>query len=49
MRERGVITRVKGECIFFAPPLVTTEEQIDKIIDATGDAIDAVVAEAGGA
>ncbi|HEY7801506.1 MAG TPA: aspartate aminotransferase family protein, partial [Dehalococcoidia bacterium] len=49
LRERGVITRVKGESILFAPPLVTTEEQIDKIIDATGDAIDSVVAEAGSA
>lgn len=47
LRERGVITRVKGDSILFAPPLVTSEEQIDRIIDATGDAIDAVVAAVG--
>jgi adenosylmethionine-8-amino-7-oxononanoate aminotransferase len=42
MRDRGVVTRVKGESILFAPPLVVTEEQIDRIVDVTGDAIDAV-------
>lgn len=42
MRDRGVITRVKGESILFAPPLVTTEEQIDRMINVTGDAIEAV-------
>jgi adenosylmethionine-8-amino-7-oxononanoate aminotransferase len=47
LRDRGIITRVKGDSILFAPPLVTTEEQIDRIVDATGDAIDAVAAEAG--
>ncbi|MBF6599562.1 MAG: aspartate aminotransferase family protein [Dehalococcoidia bacterium] len=44
LRERGVITRVKGDSILFAPPLVTSEEQIDHIVNATGDAIDEVVA-----
>jgi adenosylmethionine-8-amino-7-oxononanoate aminotransferase len=43
LRDRGVVTRVKGESILFAPPLVVTEEQVDRIVDATGDAIDAVV------
>jgi adenosylmethionine-8-amino-7-oxononanoate aminotransferase len=42
MRDRGVVTRVKGESILFAPPLVITEEQVDRIVDVTGDAIDAV-------
>jgi adenosylmethionine-8-amino-7-oxononanoate aminotransferase len=37
------VTRVKGESILFAPPLVVTEEQIDRMVDVTGDAIDAVV------
>jgi adenosylmethionine-8-amino-7-oxononanoate aminotransferase len=46
LRERGVITRVKGESVLFAPPLVITEEQIDRIVDATGDAIEAVSREA---
>jgi adenosylmethionine-8-amino-7-oxononanoate aminotransferase len=42
MRDRGVVTRVKGESILFAPPLVVTEEQIDRVVDVTGDAVDVV-------
>jgi adenosylmethionine-8-amino-7-oxononanoate aminotransferase len=42
MRDRGVVTRVKGESILLAPPLVITEAQIDRLVDVTGDAIDAV-------
>jgi putrescine---pyruvate transaminase len=49
LRERGIITRVKGDSVLFAPPLVTTEAQIDRIVDAAGDAIDAVSKEAVGA
>ena len=45
MRDRGVVTRVKGESILLAPPLVVTEAQIDTIIDVTGAAIDAVMGE----
>lgn len=44
MRDRGVVTRVKGDTILFAPPLVITEGQVDRIVDVTGDAIDAVIA-----
>jgi len=43
MRDRGVVTRVKGESILFAPPLVVTEEQIDTIVNVTADAIDSVL------
>ncbi len=43
MRERGVIARAKGDNILFAPPLVTTEEQIDRIIDVVGGSIQAVI------
>jgi adenosylmethionine-8-amino-7-oxononanoate aminotransferase len=43
LRDRGVVTRVKGESMLFAPPLVVSEEQVDRIVDATGDAVDAVV------
>ncbi len=42
MRDLGVVTRAKGDSILFAPPLVVTEEQIDRIVNVTGDAIDAV-------
>jgi adenosylmethionine-8-amino-7-oxononanoate aminotransferase len=43
LRERGVVTRVKGDSVLFAPPLVITEAQIDRIVNATGDAIEEVV------
>ena len=43
MRERGVITRVKGDSILLAPPFVTEPEQIDRIVQVVGDAISAVV------
>ncbi len=42
MRDHGVVTRAKGDSVLFAPPLVTTEEQIDIIINVTGDAIDMI-------
>jgi putrescine aminotransferase len=47
LRERGVITRVKGDSILFAPPLIITEQQVDTIVSATAEAIDEVVANAG--
>jgi adenosylmethionine-8-amino-7-oxononanoate aminotransferase len=43
MRERGVVTRAKGESLLFAPPLIITETQIDTIVDAAGDAIEMVM------
>ena len=43
MRERGVVTRVKGESILFAPPLVITDEQVDRMVNVTGQAIEAVM------
>jgi adenosylmethionine-8-amino-7-oxononanoate aminotransferase len=43
LRERGVITRVKGDTILFAPPLVVAEEQVDTIVNATAQAIEAVM------
>ncbi|MEX0749922.1 MAG: aspartate aminotransferase family protein [Dehalococcoidia bacterium] len=42
MRDRGVVTRVKGESILLAPPLIVTEDQIDTIVNVTAEAIDAV-------
>jgi adenosylmethionine-8-amino-7-oxononanoate aminotransferase len=44
IRDRGVVTRVKGESILFAPPLVITEDQVDRIVKVTGDAIETVIA-----
>ena len=47
LRERGVITRAKGDSILFAPPLVTSEAQIDVIVNATAESIDEVALTAG--
>ncbi len=41
--QRGLYTRMRGETICLAPPLVTTPEQIDRIVDIVRDAIHAVV------
>ena len=43
MRNRGVITRVKGESILLAPPFITKPEQIDRIVEVVGESIQAVV------
>jgi adenosylmethionine-8-amino-7-oxononanoate aminotransferase len=44
MVKRGVVTRVKGnEMVFFAPPLVVTAEEIDRLVAVTRDAIKAVL------
>ena len=44
--ERGLYTRVAMDCICIAPPLVTTDAELDRLVDIVGDAIGAVVAEA---
>ena len=56
MIRRGVITRTRaaagpdpapGDILFFAPPLVTTEEEIDRLVRVARDAVDAVDAVVG--
>lgn len=47
MRARGVVTRAKGDSILFAPPLVITEAEIDRMIDVTAAAIDTVMKDRG--
>jgi adenosylmethionine-8-amino-7-oxononanoate aminotransferase len=37
-----VITRARVEHIFFSPPLVVSEEQVDRLVSVTRDAIKAV-------
>jgi adenosylmethionine-8-amino-7-oxononanoate aminotransferase len=39
MTKRGVITRARLEHIFFAPPLVVSEEQVDRLVSVAHDAI----------
>ncbi len=41
--QRGLYTRMRGETICLAPPLMTTAEQIDQIVEIVRDAIQAVV------
>jgi len=43
MRRRGVFTRNRAEVIMFAPPLVITEAQVDRIVSVLREAIQEVV------
>jgi putrescine---pyruvate transaminase len=52
MMQRGVITRTRpaagadpapGDILFFAPPLVVAEAEIDRLVRVARDAVDAVV------
>jgi adenosylmethionine-8-amino-7-oxononanoate aminotransferase len=42
MTKRGVVTRGRLEHIFFSPPLVVSESQVDRLVSVTRDAIKAV-------
>jgi adenosylmethionine-8-amino-7-oxononanoate aminotransferase len=42
--ERGVLIRPLGDVVVLMPPLTTTAGEIEQIVDALADAIDAVVA-----
>jgi len=44
--DRGLYTRVAMDCICIAPPLVTTDAQIDRIVGIIGETVSAVVSEA---
>jgi putrescine---pyruvate transaminase len=44
MVTRGLVTRVKGnEMVFFAPPLVVTAAEVERIVSITRDAMKAVL------
>jgi putrescine---pyruvate transaminase len=43
MLARGLYTRVRGDIICLAPPLVTTAEQVDRIVEVLRDAIPAAL------
>jgi adenosylmethionine-8-amino-7-oxononanoate aminotransferase len=43
MNQRGLYTRVRGDVICLAPPLVTTAAQIDRIVEIVREVIPAVV------
>ena len=36
--DEGVIVRPMADCIGFCPPLVCTEEQVDRLVDAAAAA-----------
>ena len=42
--DRGLYTRVVMDCICLAPPLVTTDDEIDRIVNIVGETIPAVLA-----
>lgn len=42
MSKRGLVTRGRLDYIFFAPPLVVTEAQVDRIVEVTREAVVAV-------
>ncbi len=46
MLERGLYTRAVMDCICIAPPLVTTDAELDRIVDIIADTIPAVLTSA---
>jgi adenosylmethionine-8-amino-7-oxononanoate aminotransferase len=46
--ERGVLLRPLGDVVVLMPPLTTTKEEIDTLVDVLGAAIDAVQKEEAG-
>jgi len=44
--DRGLCTRVAMDCICIAPPLVTTDAEVDRIVSIIGETVTAVVSEA---
>jgi adenosylmethionine-8-amino-7-oxononanoate aminotransferase len=43
MLERGVYSRVRGDVLLVAPPLITPREVMDEAVDAVADAVRAVL------
>lgn len=41
--ERGLFTRIKGDIIMFAPPLIISEEEVDRILEILREAIMSVL------
>jgi adenosylmethionine-8-amino-7-oxononanoate aminotransferase len=44
--DRGLYTRVVMDCICLAPPLVTTDAELDRIVEIVGETVRAVVTDA---
>ena len=52
MMKRGVVTRVRpvsgahpanGDTLFFAPPLVVTDKDVDRLVSVAHDSVKAVL------
>jgi adenosylmethionine-8-amino-7-oxononanoate aminotransferase len=43
MLERGLYTRVAMDCICIAPPLITTDAELDRLVEIVRDSVRAVV------
>jgi len=43
--ERGLYTRVLMDCICLAPPLVISDEQIDRVVEIIRETIPAVLSD----
>jgi adenosylmethionine-8-amino-7-oxononanoate aminotransferase len=43
LRQRGVVTRGRGDHIYLGPPLVSTEAVVDRIVDDVAEAVRAVL------
>lgn len=43
MMQRGLFTRMRGEVLCLAPPIVTTEAEIDRIVDIVKESIETVL------
>jgi adenosylmethionine-8-amino-7-oxononanoate aminotransferase len=43
-KERGLFTRVVGDILVFAPPLIISEAEVDQLVGIVGEAIKATVA-----
>jgi adenosylmethionine-8-amino-7-oxononanoate aminotransferase len=43
MLERGLFTRLRGEVVCLAPPIVTTEAELDRIVEIVSESVRAVL------
>lgn len=48
MLERGLYTRAVMDCVCIAPPLMTSDTDLDRIVDIVGETIQDVVGRARG-
>ena len=42
-QQRGLFSRVRGDVYLLAPPIITTHNQLDRIVDILKDSVKAVL------